>query len=91
MVGIPEAGVSDALAICVMSEPALRGRIKARLVVVAEERDGISLDEAAQALRASFILNREPKERHVPDDLAHLALQDAFTYTYALATEQPSS
>jgi hypothetical protein len=62
----------------VKAQPLRRRRIEGRLLVIAKQRYRISLDEAAQALRACLIADGKPDEGHFSDDPTDLALKRDF-------------
>ena len=85
---IPQAGFSDAFFVGVMAEPILRGWVVWGLVVVTEKGDRIFLDITPGALRPGRVLNREPQDPHVSDDLANLAFQGKLAARYVLLSRR---
>ena len=79
VIGIPEAGNADALAVAVMAQPVSRGSIQRRLAVIAEQGDGVALDIAATAGGTRLVVDCKPKKRHRADDPANGAFKIAFS------------
>src|SRR5262245_28414680 len=77
MVLVPEPRGAHARAVGLAAEPAARGRVERWLVAVAQQRGGVALHVAAQAVGPRVVVNREPEEWHVADDGADLLFEGA--------------
>ena len=64
---VPEAGAAYKRAIRVTPQPVRRRGIKRCALVIAQQRNRISLDPSAQACRTRLVIHGKPEKRHRGD------------------------